>query len=78
MVLITTAPTLVAPSQAATIAGLFADRISTRLKKQLFASDLELQQKHHLRTFVEHIDNVADWAEDVADRLAIYAIKRTV
>ena len=31
MVLTTTAPALVAPSQAATIAGLLAERISTRL-----------------------------------------------
>ncbi|MFQ5764709.1 MAG: DUF47 domain-containing protein [Rhodospirillales bacterium] len=55
-----------------------ADKISTKLKQAIFASDLELARKAHLRDFVEHVDNVADWAEDVADRLAIYAIKRTV
>lgn len=55
-----------------------ADKISTRLKKDVFESELDLSQKSHLRCFVEHIDNVADWAEDVSDRLAIYAIKRTV
>lgn len=55
-----------------------ADKISTKLKKEIFSSDLDLAHKNHLRYFVEHIDNVADWAEDVADRLAIYAIKRTV
>ncbi len=55
-----------------------ADKISTKLKKKIFAADLDLALKNHLRYFVEHIDNVADWAEDVADRLAIYAIKRTV
>lgn len=55
-----------------------ADKISTRLKKDVFESELELSHKSHLRSFVEHIDNVADWAEDVSDRLAIYAIKRTV
>lgn len=54
-----------------------ADKIGTRLKQQIFGSDLELAEKAQLRNFVEHIDNVADWAEDVADRLAIYAIKRT-
>lgn len=54
-----------------------ADKIGTKLKRDIFASDLELSHKTHLRDFVEHIDNVADWAEDVADRLAIYAIKRT-
>lgn len=55
-----------------------ADKISTRLKKEIFGSDIDLAHKTHLRNFVEHIDNVADWAEDVSDRLAIYAIKRTV
>lgn len=55
-----------------------ADKISTRLKTDIFDSDLSLSHKVHLRNFVELIDNVADWAEDVADRLAIYAIKRTV
>ena len=55
-----------------------ADKVSTKLKKSIFGSDLDLSQKTHLRNFVEHIDNVPDWAEDVADRLAIYAIKRTV
>ncbi len=53
-----------------------ADKISSRLKQEIFGSDLDLAHKMHLRDFVEHIDNVADWAEDVADRLAIYAIKR--
>jgi len=55
-----------------------ADKISTKLKRKIFESDLDLPRKMHLRQFVEQIDNVADWAEDVADRLAIYAIKRTV
>lgn len=55
-----------------------ADKISTKLKKEIFGSDLQLAHKTHLRNFVEHIDNIADWAEDVSDRLAIYAIKRTV
>ena len=56
-----------------------ADAISTTLKSGIFASNkLSLAQKLHLREFVEHIDTIADMAEDVADRLAIYAIKRTV
>lgn len=55
-----------------------ADKISTQLKLDIFDSDLNLSRKVHLRNFVEQIDNIADWAEDVADRLAIYAIKRTV
>ncbi len=55
-----------------------ADKVSTKLKKAIFASDLPLAHKAHLRNFVEHIDNLADHSEDVADRLAIYTIKRTV
>jgi predicted phosphate transport protein (TIGR00153 family) len=55
-----------------------ADAISTKLKTAIFASDLKLSQKLHLREFVEQIDGVADLAEDVADRLAIYAIKRLI
>jgi len=55
-----------------------ADKVSTKLKQAIFSSELDLSRKTHLRNFVEHIDNIPDWAEDVADRLAIYAIKRTV
>jgi len=55
-----------------------ADIIGTSLKKQIFAADINLARKLHLREFVEQIDSIADTAEDVADRLAIYAIKRTV
>ena len=55
-----------------------ADKVSTKLKRSIFAAELPLSRKAHLRNFVEHIDNIADRSEDVADRLAIYAIKRTV
>jgi predicted phosphate transport protein (TIGR00153 family) len=55
-----------------------ADKVSTKLKKAIFATDLPLSHKAHLRNFVEHIDNLADKSEDVADRLAIYTINRTV
>ncbi len=53
-----------------------ADKISSKLKRAIFGSDLPLPRKAHLRNFVNHIDNVADQSEDVADRLAIYTIKR--
>ncbi len=55
-----------------------ADKVSTRLKRDIFESELGLGHKMHLRGFVENIDDIADWSEDVADRLAIYVIKRTV
>jgi uncharacterized protein len=54
------------------------DKISSRLKRAIFAEDIDLAHKMHLRSFVEYIDNIADSSEDVADRLAIYIIKRTV
>lgn len=53
-----------------------ADKVSTKLKRRIFDSGLDLASKQHLRHFVELIDNIADRSEDVADRLAIYAIKR--
>jgi predicted phosphate transport protein (TIGR00153 family) len=53
-----------------------ADKVSTKLKRRIFDSNIDLARKWHLRHFVEMIDNIADRAEDVADRLAIYAIKR--
>jgi len=52
--------------------------LSSALKRDIFDSDLELARKLHLREFVEQIDGIADLAEDIADRLAIYSIKRTV
>lgn len=55
-----------------------ADGISDRLKRSVFASDLDLAHKIHLRYFALNVDRVADRAEEVADRLAIYAIKRTI
>ena len=55
-----------------------ADKASTHLKRIIFDSELGIGHKMHLRGFVENIDDIADWAEDVADRLTIYVIKRTV
>ncbi len=55
-----------------------ADKKGTRLQRAIFASDLSLDRKMHLRYFVERIDELANSAEDVADTLAIYAIKRRI
>ncbi len=55
-----------------------ADRASTKLKREIFGSNLDLAHKSHLRQFVEYIDSLADRSEDVADRLAIYTIKRNI
>ena len=53
-----------------------ADRISTKLQRKIFVSELDLTRKRHLQYFVENIDELANSAEDVADELSIYAIKR--
>lgn len=55
-----------------------ADKIGTKLQRAIFSSDLPLDRKMHLRYFIERIDELANSAEDVADTLAIYAIKRRV
>ena len=55
-----------------------ADEISDRLKRAIFASDLELAHKIHLRYFALTVETLSDRAEQVADRLAIYAIKRMI
>ncbi len=55
-----------------------ADKIADRLKRRIFATDMDLSQKLHLRDFAHHIDSIADLSENVADRLAIYTIKRSV
>lgn len=53
-----------------------ADKISTRLQRAVFSSDLALERKIHLRYFVERVDDLANAAEDIADKLAIFTIKR--
>ena len=55
-----------------------ADKISSRIKRKAFDSDLPLANKIHIRHFVDLIDQVADDAEDIADQLAIYVIKRDI
>ena len=55
-----------------------ADQISSPLQRKIFSSNLDLAHKTNLRYFVERIDELANQAEDVADQLAIYAIKRRI
>jgi len=55
-----------------------ADKISTKLQRQVFKTTLPLENKRHLIYFVEHIDELANAAEDITDTLAIYAIKRMI
>jgi len=54
-----------------------ADKHADKLKRAIFDSALPLAEKSHLRRFVDKIDQIADQAEDVADWLSIYTIKRS-
>jgi predicted phosphate transport protein (TIGR00153 family) len=54
-----------------------SDKVSTRMLMAIFRrDDLSLCHKAQLKDFVRRISKIADRAEDVADRLSIYAIKR--
>ena len=55
-----------------------ADKLVTSLRRDIFSRDLQLAEKIHLRFFAERIVWISDMAEDVADDLAIYAIKRNL
>lgn len=56
-----------------------SDKISTMLQKKIFShSEMRLSHKMQLRDFVRHVDKIADRAEDVADDLSIFCIKRSM
>jgi len=56
-----------------------SDKISTRLQRNIFTcNELRLSQKLQLRDLIRHVDKIADRAEDVADKLSIYVIKRSL
>lgn len=53
-----------------------ADQIGEKLRRKIFALEIELSRKSQLRYFAIHIEKISDAAQDVCDRLAIYTIKR--
>jgi uncharacterized protein len=57
-----------------------ADKIEEKIMRKAFEGGFikELSQKVHMRYFAERISLLADEAEDVADRLDIYTIKRSI
>ncbi len=55
-----------------------ADTVVTRLRSDIFELDLHLAEKIHLRFFAERIVWISDMAEEVADNLAIYVVKRNI
>lgn len=56
-----------------------SDKVSTRLQRAIFRREgLHLSHRMQLRDFVRHVDRIADEAEDEADHLSIYVIKRSL
>ncbi len=57
-----------------------ADQLEEQIKKEIFdCEDIQrLSEKMQLRDFVQAIASLSDQAEDVAERLSVYAIKRHV
>jgi predicted phosphate transport protein (TIGR00153 family) len=56
-----------------------SDKASTRIQKQVFKKpNLRLSYRMQLRDFIRHVDKIADRAEDVADKLRIFVIKRSL
>jgi predicted phosphate transport protein (TIGR00153 family) len=56
------------------------DKLEEVIKRKIFSgSEIEnFSQKTHLRFFVERLAELSDVAEGVAERLSIYAIKRSL
>ena len=55
-----------------------SDKKYSSLARKIFDSDLTLDKKMHLRYFIEKIDRICDQAEDIADEIQIYTIKRSI
>ncbi len=57
-----------------------ADNIEEQVKRKIFSSSeiKKFSHKVHLRYFVEQIAGVSDFAEQVSERLSVYAIKRRI
>jgi predicted phosphate transport protein (TIGR00153 family) len=56
-----------------------ADNTENSIKRKVFRElkELHLAQKNHIRHFVNHIGNLSDISEGIADTLAIMAIRRS-
>ena len=56
-----------------------SDKVASNLQRAIFKrEDMRMSHRLQIRDFVRRIDNIADESEDVADRLAIYVIKRSL
>lgn len=56
-----------------------SDKVASNLQRAIFKrEDMRMSHRLQMRDFAKMVDNIADVAEDVADRLAIYVIKRSL
>lgn len=56
-----------------------SDKVSTRIQSRVFREEeRDLSYRMQLRDFIRHMDKIADRAEDVADKMRIYVIKRSL
>jgi predicted phosphate transport protein (TIGR00153 family) len=56
-----------------------SDKVASDLQRAIFKrEDMRMSHRLQLRDFAKRVDNIADVSEDVADRLAIYVIKRSL
>ncbi len=56
-----------------------SDKVSTRIQSAIYRDEnLQLSHRMQLCNLIRHVDKIADRAEDVADRLSIYVIKRSL
>ncbi len=56
-----------------------SDKTASNLQRAIFKrEDMRMSHRLQIRDFVRRIDYIADVSEDVADRLAIYVIKRSL
>ena len=53
-----------------------ANKVCNRAKTALFETDLPLTNKVQLRYFFDRIDQVANIAEDISDRVSVFTLKR--
>lgn len=54
-----------------------ADAVVSRLRRAIFAMEIGLARKLHLRNCANGIADISDMAEDAADKLVIFHIKRS-
>jgi predicted phosphate transport protein (TIGR00153 family) len=56
-----------------------SDKVASDLQRAIFKrEEMRMSHRLQLRDFAKRVDSIADVSEDVADRLAIYVIKRSL